>query len=68
MADILNGGFLANKKTHITAGLAVLSTIAAYLTGDLTLMQAAPAVFGGLSVSFLRNAIAQVINAIANNK
>ncbi len=68
MADILNGGFLSGKKTYITAGLAVLGTIAAYLTGDLTLMQAIPAVLGGSSIASLRSAITTLINTIANNK
>lgn len=49
---------LAGYKTYITAALAVLSAVAAYLTGDADLMQTANLVFTALLAAFVRSGIA----------
>jgi len=47
----------AGYKTYITAGVAVISAVAAYLVGDATLMQSAQLVFTALLGAFVRNSI-----------
>lgn len=47
----------AGYKTYITAGVAVVSAVAAYLVGDATLMQSAQLVFTALLGAFVRNSI-----------
>lgn len=47
----------AGYKTYITAGVAVISAVAAYLTGDATIMQTAQLVFTALLGAFVRNGI-----------
>lgn len=44
-------------KTYITAGLAVVSAVAAYLVGDATIIQTAQLVFTALLAAFVRNGI-----------
>lgn len=48
---------LAGYKTYITAGVAAVSAVAAYLTGDATAMEAAQLVFTALIGAFVRNGI-----------
>lgn len=48
---------LAGYKTYITAGVAVISAVAAYLVGDADLMQTANMVFTALLAAFVRNGI-----------
>jgi hypothetical protein len=48
---------LAGYKTYITAGVAVISAVAAYLVGDADLMQTANLVFTALLAAFVRNGI-----------
>lgn len=50
-------GALKGKKTYVTAGLAILSTIGGYLTGDLSAVQAIGAVFVAIQTMNLRNAL-----------
>ena len=45
-------------KTYITAAVAVLSAVAAYLTGDLTISAAAQLVLTAVLGATVRNAIA----------
>lgn len=47
----------AGYKTYITAGLAVLSAIAAYLTAEASLAEAANLAFTALLAAFVRNGI-----------
>ena len=42
---IFNGGFLAGHRTYLMSGIGILSTIGAYLIGDID-------VFGMLSTAF----------------
>lgn len=44
-------------KTYITAGVASISAIAAYLVGDATVIQTAQLVFTALLAAFVRNSI-----------
>jgi hypothetical protein len=60
MTDILKGGYLAGKKTYLIAALGVLSTIVAYLVGDLPLVDAAKLVFDGVLAVTIRAGIAKV--------
>jgi hypothetical protein len=47
----------AGYKTYITAGVAVITAVAAYLTGEADLMQTANLVFTAAMVAFVRNGI-----------
>jgi hypothetical protein len=47
----------AGYKTYITAGVAVIAAVAAYLTGDADLMQTANLVFTALMAAFIRNGV-----------
>ncbi len=58
MADIFNGGFLAGKKTYISAGIGIISALATYLYGELNLTQLIQAVTPLASIIFLRKSIA----------
>jgi hypothetical protein len=49
---------LSGYKTYITAAVAVVSALAAYLAGDATIIQAAQLVFTALMGAFIRNGIA----------
>jgi len=46
---------LKGKKTYVTAALAVLTAVGAYLTGDATVVQTTQLVFTALLGVFLRN-------------
>ena len=48
----------AGKKTYITAVLAVLGAVAAYLTGEATVMQTAQLCVTAVLAAFVRNGIA----------
>lgn len=47
----------AGYKTYITAGVAVISAVAAFLVGEADLMQTAQLVFTALIGAFVRNGI-----------
>jgi hypothetical protein len=47
----------AGYKTYITAGVAVVTAVAAYLVGEADLMQTANLVFTALLGAFIRNGI-----------
>jgi len=48
---------LKGYKTYVTAGVAVIGAVAAYLVGDADLMQTANLVFTALLAAFVRNGI-----------
>lgn len=48
---------LAGYKTYITAGVAVISAVAAYATGEADLMQTANLVFTALIGAFIRHGV-----------
>lgn len=48
---------LKGHRTHIMAGLGVLTAAAGYLVGDLDLLTALNAAFTSASVAFLRKAV-----------
>ncbi len=58
MSDISTGGFLAGKKTYITAITGIVGAVGAYLVGDMTLVEAFQVVWPLISVAFLRKGIA----------
>ncbi len=58
MIDISRGGFLAGKKTYITALTGTLAAIGAYLTGDMNLVETFQVVWPLISVAFLRKGVA----------
>lgn len=51
---------LSGYKTYITAGVAIVGYVAAYLTGDATLPQMAQAVLTALLGINLRHAVAKL--------
>lgn len=51
---------LAGYKTYITAGLAVLTALAAYLTGEATIIETAQLTFTALIGAFVRNGVAKI--------
>ena len=46
---------LKGYKTYVTAGLAVIGGVAAYLVGDATLFETAQLIFTALLAAFVRN-------------
>lgn len=48
---------LKGKKTYITAGVAILTAVAAYAVGDATPIQAAQMVFTALIGAFVRSGL-----------
>lgn len=46
---------LAGYKTYIAAGIAAITAIAAYLTGDADITTTVQNVAGALAIAFLRN-------------
>lgn len=56
--DISRGGFLAGKKTYITALTGILTAIGAYLIGEMDLIQTFQVVWPLISVAFLRKGVA----------
>jgi len=49
---------LSGYKTYIAAGIAVLTAVGAYLSGDATIMQTAQLVFTAVIGAFIRNGVA----------
>ena len=49
-------------KTYITAGVATVTAVAAYLTGDADLMQTANLVFTALMAAFIRHGVEDTAN------
>ena len=47
----------AGKKTYITAALAIIAAIGAYLTGEATVAQTGQLVFSALLAAFIRDGI-----------
>lgn len=47
----------AGYKTYITAGVAVVTAVAAYLVGDSSMMETANLVFTALLAAFVRNSV-----------
>lgn len=54
MSKILTGGFLAGKKTHVTAVVGVITAVAAYLTGEAGLADTIQIVLTAVLGSTLR--------------
>lgn len=48
---------LKGYKTYITAGVAVITALAAYLTGEATAMQSVTLIFNALMGAFIRHSI-----------
>ena len=48
---------LKGYKTYITAGLAIITAAATYLTGDATLGEALQIGFGAVLAAFVRNGV-----------
>lgn len=55
--DISRGGFLAGKKTYITAITGIIGAIGAYLIGEMDLIQTFQAVWPLIAVAFLRKGV-----------
>lgn len=48
---------LKGYKTYITAGVAIVTAVAAYLVGDATVVEAASISFNALLAAFVRHGI-----------
>jgi hypothetical protein len=59
IASIPSGGFLAGKKTYITAITGVVGAVGAWLVGEMTLVEAFQVIWPLVSVAFLRKGVAQ---------
>lgn len=57
MSDIMAGGFLAGKKTYVTAVLTLLGAIGAYLTGEASLVETFQLVSTALIGTFIRKGV-----------
>jgi hypothetical protein len=53
---------LKGYKTYITAGVAVITAVAAYLTGEADLLQTANMVFTALMAAFIRSGVEDAAN------
>ncbi len=51
---------LSGYKTYITAAVAVVAAIGAYLSGDASIAEAGQTVFTALLAAFVRNGVAKV--------
>ena len=58
ITSIATGGFLAGKKTYITAVTGIVGAIGAYLTGEMTLVEAFQVIWPLVTVAFLRKGVA----------
>ncbi len=56
--NISRGGWLAGKKTYITAVTGIVAALGAYLIGEMDLIQTFQAVWPLLTVAFLRKGVA----------
>jgi len=54
MNKIINGGFLAGKRTYIISGIGILTAIGAYLVGDAGVFTTLQTVFTLGGIYFLR--------------
>ena len=55
--DISRGGFLAGKKTYITAITGIIGALGAYLIGEMDLIQTFQTVWPLIAVAFLRKGV-----------
>jgi len=55
--DISRGGFLAGRKTYITAVTGIVAAIGAYLVGEMDLVQAFQTIWPLIAVAFLRKGV-----------
>lgn len=55
---MLGQGILAGKKTYVTAVVAIISTVAAYLVGDVQLTDAAQLILTSILGITIRSGIA----------
>ena len=60
MASIMEGGFLSGKKTFIVSAVGAIGAVAAYLTGEMGLMEALPLLLGALGLGTIRDAISKL--------
>ncbi|MCL2538503.1 MAG: hypothetical protein FWE52_03475 [Alphaproteobacteria bacterium] len=57
MNKILNGGWMAGRRTYILSGAGIISAVAAYIVGDTDLFLTMHAIFTLGGIFFLRNGI-----------
>lgn len=58
ITSIATGGFLAGKKTYITAVTGIVGAVGAYLVGEMTLIEAFQVIWPLITVAFLRKGVA----------
>jgi len=59
MKKIVQGGFLAGRRTYIVSGIGILSAIGAYLVGDADLFAVLQTIFTLGGIYFLRKSTQQ---------
>lgn len=57
MSDILAGGFLKGKKTYVTSVTGIIGAIAAYLIGEISLVESFQVIWPLAAVFFLRKGL-----------
>jgi hypothetical protein len=57
MADVLTGGFLSGKKTYLTAIVAIIGAISAYVTGEVEIVATFQVVITALSAAGLKSSL-----------
>ena len=55
--DISRGGWLAGRKTYITAVTGIVAALGAYLIGEMDLVQSFQTIWPLIAVAFLRNGV-----------
>jgi len=59
MKMIFEGGWLAGNKTYVTVFLSVVGAVAAYLTGEASLMETFSVIGPMVGLGFLRGGVAK---------
>jgi len=57
MTNILKGGYLAGKKTYVTAVVAIVGAIGFYLTGEADLVTTFQTIVAASTAAFIRSGI-----------
>jgi hypothetical protein len=55
--DISRGGWLAGRKTYITAVTGIVTALGAYLIGEMDLVQTFQTIWPLIAAAFLRNGV-----------
>lgn len=62
------GNFLSGWKTYLTAGAAILTAVAGYASGAITLPELIAAIFAAISTMTIRHAITTTVSEATDKK